>query len=137
MQMLRNSSVEERFDTIEPEKVPASLPVQRAAPLSWPLATMLRTVAFALRDGLSAARQYEHLRSRGIAHDLALRMAMGVRRASSDIRPAARHHLSGPLARRPRRGEAVKLCREEVCPEQIAQSRGSARIANLSYAHGA
>jgi hypothetical protein len=137
MQMLRNSSFEEHFDTVELEKVPVSLPVQRTAPPSWPLTTMLRTVVYALRDGVSAARRYEHLRSRGIAHDLALRMAIDVRRASSDIRPAARRHLSGPLARSPRKGEAVKLCREEVCPAQIAQSRGSARIANLAYAHGA
>jgi hypothetical protein len=135
--MLRNSSLEARFDTVEPDNIPVSLPFQRADPSFWPLATTLRTFGSALRDGLLAARQYEHLKSRGIAHDLALRMAVGVRGASSDIRPGARRHRPGPLARRPHRGEATALRRPDVFPEQVAQSRCSARIANLAYAHGA
>jgi hypothetical protein len=121
--MLPNFSLEERFDPIGHDEDLVS-PVQRVPPSLWPLATTLRTVASALRDGLLAVRQYEHLRSRGVAHDLALRMAIGVRHASSDVRPTARRHRSGPLACRPDSGE-------------VAQSRSSARIANLAYAHGA
>jgi hypothetical protein len=134
--MLRNFSLEERFDPIGQDEDSVS-PVQRAAPSSWPLATTLRTVASALRDGLLAARQYEHLRSRGVAHDLALSMTIGARCASSDTRPAARRHLPDPLARRPHSGEAAALRRQDAFPEQVARSRSSARIANLAYAHGA
>jgi hypothetical protein len=136
MQMLQNFSLEERFDPIGHDEDLGS-PVQRAAPSSLPLATTLRTVASALRDGLLAARQYEHLRSSGVAHDLALRMAIGGRHASSDVRPTARRHRSGPLARHPHSEEAAALRRQDVFPEQVAQSRSSARIANLAYAHGA
>ena len=134
--MLRNFSLEERFDPSGPDEDLVS-PVQRVPPSFWPLATVLRTVASALRDGLLAARQYEHLRSRGLAHDLALRMAIGVRHARSDIRPTARRHRSGPLACRPHSGEAAALRRQDLFPEQVAPSRSSARIANLAYAHGA
>jgi hypothetical protein len=31
----------------------------------------------ALREGLAASREYEHLRSRGFSHDAALREALG------------------------------------------------------------
>ena len=98
--MLLTFSLEERLDPIGQDEDPVG-PVPRAPP-SWPLATTLRTVASALRDGLLALRRYEHLRSRGVADDLALRMAIGVPHASSDIRPAARRHVSGSHARRPR-----------------------------------
>src|SRR5262245_3626611 len=134
--MLRNFSLEERFDPIDQDEDLIG-PVGPAAPSSWPLATTLRAVASALRDSLLAVRRYEHLRSRGVAHDPALRMAIGVRQASSGIRPTARCHLSGPLARRARRGKAAALHRQEVFPEQVARSRGSVGIANLAYAHGA
>ena len=124
--MLRNFSLEERFDPIDQDEDLIGS-VEPAAPSSWPLATTLWAVASALRDSLLAARRYEHLRLRGIDHDLALRMAIGVRHASSDIRPTARCQLSGPLARR----------RQEVFPEQAARSRGLARRARLAYVHGA
>jgi hypothetical protein len=101
--MLRNFSLDEPIRQDEN----LVIPVQRAAPSSRSLAAALRTVASALRDGLLAARQYEHLRSSGVAHDLALRMAIGVGHASSDIRPTARRPLAGPLARRPHSGEAA------------------------------
>jgi hypothetical protein len=45
---------------------------------SWHLASTLRNVRDALQEGFAAHRQYEHLRSRGIAHDTALRHAFGV-----------------------------------------------------------
>lgn len=133
--MLLTFSLEERLDPIGQDEDPVG-PVPRAPP-SWPLATTLRTVASALRDGLLALRRYEHLRSRGVADDLALRMAIGVPHASSDIRPAARRHVSGSHARRPHGGDAAALHRQGAFTEQVVQSRSSARIAALAYAHGA
>ena len=51
---------------------------QRTAASSWPTATALRTMYDAWREGLAAHRQYEHLRSRGIPHDTAVREALGI-----------------------------------------------------------
>jgi uncharacterized protein YjiS (DUF1127 family) len=45
---------------------------------SSPTATKLRAVWDALREGIAAHRQYEHLRSRGIPHDMAIRQALGI-----------------------------------------------------------
>ena len=47
---------------------------------SWPIATKLRSVSNALREGIAAHRHYEHLRSRGIPHDAAIRQALGISR---------------------------------------------------------
>jgi hypothetical protein len=45
----------------------------------WPaLVTSFRILAEALRGGLSAFRRYEHLRSRGVQHDAAIRGALDV-----------------------------------------------------------
>jgi hypothetical protein len=46
-----------------------------------PLATTLLSVLDALWGGFAAHREYEHLRSRGIAHDTALRHAFGITQA--------------------------------------------------------
>ena len=43
-----------------------------------PIATTLRAIGSALREGLAAARQYEQLRSSGIPHERAVREALGV-----------------------------------------------------------
>jgi hypothetical protein len=43
-----------------------------------------RTMCEALREGLTASREYEHLRSRGIAHKTALNEALGI-----DVTPEA------------------------------------------------
>jgi hypothetical protein len=54
---------------------------QSAETTAWssrPLATTLRNVRDALQEGLAAHRQYEHLRSRGISHDTALRHAFAI-----------------------------------------------------------
>jgi hypothetical protein len=51
---------------------------QRIAGASWPITTTLRTFRDALREGLAACRQYEHLRSRGIPHDGAVGEALGI-----------------------------------------------------------
>ena len=42
------------------------------------LATTLRNVRDALREGLAAQREYEHLRSRGTPHDAAIKHAFGL-----------------------------------------------------------
>jgi hypothetical protein len=50
----------------------------RADPSSRPIATTLRAIGSALREGLAAARQYEQLRSSGVPHERAVREALGV-----------------------------------------------------------
>jgi hypothetical protein len=42
------------------------------------LVSALRTAWEACRDGLAAHRHYEHLRSRGVPHEEAIREALGV-----------------------------------------------------------
>ena len=58
-------------------------PARRAD--DWPTATtgMLRTILGTLREGLTAHRRYEHLRSKGIQHDPAIRQAFGVSHPTS------------------------------------------------------
>jgi hypothetical protein len=55
----------------------------RPATHSWPAHTVLRKMWEALRDGLAAHRHYEELRSRGVAHDSALRQALAIAPAPS------------------------------------------------------
>jgi hypothetical protein len=43
---------------------------------SSPVATTLRTIWDALREGIAAHHQYQHLRSKGIPHDTAVRAAL-------------------------------------------------------------
>lgn len=50
---------------------------QPTAAASWPTVTALRAACDSLREGLAASRQYEQLRSRGVAHDTAIRSALG------------------------------------------------------------
>ena len=45
---------------------------------SSPITTKLRTIWDALREGIAACRQYEHLRSKRIPHDTAIRQALGI-----------------------------------------------------------
>jgi hypothetical protein len=58
-----------------------SQPAETTAWSSRRLAMALRNVRDALHEGLAAHRQYEHLRSRGIAHDAAVRRAFGITQA--------------------------------------------------------
>ena len=58
--------------------------------------TLVQAMFSSLRESLAASRHYEQLRSRGIAHETALREALGV----------------GP-ARAPARHETVMLCLPE------------------------
>lgn len=43
-----------------------------------PAMSSLRAMWSAMREGLTACRDYEHLRSQGIAHDTAIRQALGL-----------------------------------------------------------
>jgi hypothetical protein len=56
--------------------------VQPAAALGATLGA-LRTAWEACRDGLDAHRHYEHLRSRGVPHEKAIREALGVGQSRS------------------------------------------------------
>jgi hypothetical protein len=49
---------------------------------SRPLATTLRSVLDGLWEGFAAHREYEHLKSRNIPHDTALRHAFAITQAS-------------------------------------------------------
>jgi hypothetical protein len=49
-----------------------------------PIATTLRAIAGAWREGLAACRQYEALRSSGIPHDRAVKEALGLGLISSE-----------------------------------------------------
>jgi hypothetical protein len=61
----------------------------------WPRSTSSPTLAAlgaiggALREGLAASRQYEHLRSRGISHDTAIREALGLGHSREERRKTA------------------------------------------------
>ncbi len=67
-------------------------PIWQAGPhvpaAAWSIAATLRAIGEAWREGLAAHREYERLRSRGMAHDTALREALGIGRVSS---PAPRN----------------------------------------------
>ncbi len=71
--MLRSFHHASGFEVIRQE--------QSAQPTSasfWPAVTALRTMGDAWREGRAAHRQYEHLRSRGIPHETAIRGALGI-----------------------------------------------------------
>ncbi len=72
--MLSSPSVGEAYH----EMRLAGRPVLPIACSSWPIATTLRTICVALGEGLAAHRQYQHLRSKGISHDTAIRQALGI-----------------------------------------------------------
>ena len=54
-----------------------------------PIATTLRAIADAWREGLAACRQYEELRSSGVPHDRAVREALGLGLIPSEAPPQA------------------------------------------------
>ena len=69
--MLRTLHYEPAFERApHPTKL-----LNRSPQRAWPVQT---EVLFAVLEGLGAYRHFEHLRSRGIAHDMALRCALGV-----------------------------------------------------------
>ncbi len=56
----------------------------------WPTLAALGMMGDALREGLAASREYEHLRSRGFSHDAALREALGLGRSPHGERETAK-----------------------------------------------
>jgi hypothetical protein len=59
------------------------------------MATVLRTVWSAWRESLAAHRHYEQLRSRGLAHDAALREALALGPARDTRASAKPLHFVG------------------------------------------
>ncbi len=90
--MLRNCHYAPGFESSHREASPAHRSTRPAAAAS-SIATALRAIVEAWREGLAAHRAYEHLRSRGMAHDTALRKALGVGR----IPPQAPREAAKPL----------------------------------------
>ena len=75
--MLRNFDDTLGFEPTHRERSPAGWsPPPPAA--SWPAVAAVRMMRDAFCEGLAAHREYEALRSRGIAHDRALREALGL-----------------------------------------------------------
>ena len=62
---------------------PAAQPARRTADRPTATAGKLRTILDALREGLAAQRRYEHLRSKRIHHDPAIRQAFGIAHPAS------------------------------------------------------
>jgi hypothetical protein len=132
--MLRNSCFAPDFDGLDREADLARLTARRAAFSSWRIATALRTIWDAWREGLAAHRQYEQLKSRGIPHDTALRAAIGLRHPAGDVRPAAPRQVSCALTANSHSGETITLCGKDVSsPFDLAPRPGSAGIGNLAY----
>ena len=71
--MLRNFHYAPSFDESHQETNPTARSAPPTAPALRPTVTVLRMICDALREGLAAHRRYEHLRSRGIPHDTAVR----------------------------------------------------------------
>jgi hypothetical protein len=120
------------FDNARQTIDPPNRFAQGTASSSRPAATMLRAIWNALRDGLGAHRHYEHLQSRGVSHDRALREALGIRTPASEIRAAAPQRCC-PGADSPRTGEA--LCGRRV-PARVhppPRLAASAHVGNLAY----
>ena len=69
--MLRNTCTAPHF-------TPARHARRRRSPPALPAVTIMRMLFEALREGLTAHRHYEELRSQGIAHDSALRQALAL-----------------------------------------------------------
>ena len=88
--MLRNCHYAPGLENSQRDANPAHRSTRPAAAAS-SIAATLRAIGEAWREGLAAHREYEHLRSRGMAHDGALRDSLGMGRATSQaLRNAAK-----------------------------------------------
>ena len=74
--MLRTLDNTLGLDDIRRETGLAARPARQGT--ASPIATTLRAIAGAWREGLAACRQYEELRSSGVSHDRAVREALGL-----------------------------------------------------------
>ena len=61
--------------------------------MSWPVVATLQAFIGALREALAACRQYQHLTSRGVSHDTALREALAIGLSSAQTRCKAAKRL--------------------------------------------
>jgi hypothetical protein len=73
--MLQNFYDVLRFNESHPHTHPAALSLSSWS--SWPTVVALSAMWGAFREGLAAYREYERLRSAGMGHDKALRVALG------------------------------------------------------------
>ena len=89
--MIRTLDVTTRYDDIRRETGLAARPARQGAAPS--IATTLRAIADAWREGLAACRQYEALRSSGVPHDRAVREALGLGLIPSEAPPQAASSL--------------------------------------------
>jgi hypothetical protein len=76
--MLRNSHCAATFHRSPPAIQPMGRPTASAAAAFRRIAATLRALRDAWRESLASHRAYEHLRSRGIPHDTALRESLGI-----------------------------------------------------------
>jgi uncharacterized protein YjiS (DUF1127 family) len=67
---------------------------RRTASSSWSIAATLSAIRDALAEGFAAHRQYEHLKSSGVSHDTALKVALGVRNPAGEVPTATSHTAS-------------------------------------------
>jgi hypothetical protein len=94
--MLRNSCYAPGYDETHHALDLAGWSSRPTGFSSSPIASKLRAIWDALREGIAAHRQYEHLASRGIPHDTAIRQALsishpGVKSAPCGRSPQHRH----------------------------------------------
>ena len=82
------------FEEIHQKADLTSRCAQTTAASFWRTVIALRTMWGAFREGLAAHRQYEHLRSRGVPHDAAIKEALGVGRTPTQ---ATRGAIKGPV----------------------------------------
>ncbi len=137
--MIRNSCHTPSCDESHQEPDLACRPAQRTTSSPWPVATTLRSIRDALREGLAAHRHYEHLKSRGVSHDTALREALGICIPASELRTATSRDAAEYRSLSPRgtdqSDEAFMRCEEGFAGtvNPAPRLRASARIANLAY----
>jgi hypothetical protein len=110
--MLRQS-----FHPTGTESTPRETNPAAAARSSRPLATILHAIGDAWREALTAHRQYEQLTSSGVAHDPALKEALGIRIPAGEVRIAGSRATTG--------------CRSK--PHTSDRMRGEAHIGNLTF----
>jgi hypothetical protein len=108
---------------------PSDLETATAAPCA-PVASALRSIVDAWRQGLAAYRRYYRLTSKGTPHDAALRLALGmIEPLASDMRGARL-----PVTTRPRSGNSTSHCRhghgDRVAPSRV---RDAVKLALLIY----
>jgi hypothetical protein len=87
------------------------------APASRPLAKTLRALRESWGEALAAHRRYEHLTSQGVAHDPALKEALGICIPAGEVRIAG--------------SRAGTRCRSK--PHTGERLAGQAQIGNLTF----